>query len=102
MDEEKSAGIKGTLSGWIKAVLTSIVGLVSGALLMYLTPLVNNAIKPAKPLANFAAQLNGLNVNFSNRSTGAVQGWWDFGDGTALEPFDPKVEIVSLIQMRRI
>jgi PKD repeat protein len=95
MPEEKVDGIKRTVAGWIKAALTSVVGLVSGALLMYLTPLVNNAIKPAKPLANFAAQANGLTVNFSNRSTGATQGWWDFGDGTALEPFDPKLEIVA-------
>src|ERR1019366_7906694 len=95
MGEGKSEGLKVTLAGWIKAVITSIVGLVSGAMLVYLTPVVNNVIKPSKPLANFSTQVNGLTVNFNNRSAGGVQGWWDFGDGTALEPFDPKVNNIS-------
>lgn len=95
MPEEKPAGIKSTVSGWIKAAVTSVVGLLSGAVIMYLTPFVNNAIKPSKPVANFASQTAGLTVNFNNRSTGAVQGWWDFGDGAALEPFDPKLDLVQ-------
>jgi PKD repeat protein len=95
MADEKPKGVKGTLSGWIKAGVTSIVGMVSGALLMYGTAFLNNTIKPAKPIANFATQVNGLTVQFNNRSTGATQGWWDFGDGSALEPFDPKAEIVK-------
>src|SRR5712664_2822296 len=95
MSDEKPEGVKGTVGGGAKAVITSIVGLVSGAVIMYLTPVVNNAIKPAKPVANFATQATGLSVQFNNRSTGGTQGWWDFGDGTALEPFDPKLEIVN-------
>ena len=95
MSEEKPEGGKSALGGWVKAGVTSVVGLVSGACLMYLTPLVNNVIKPPKPVANFAAQANGLAVEINNRSTGGLQGWWDFGDGTALEPFDPKVDIVK-------
>jgi PKD repeat protein len=95
MSEEKPTGVKSTVGGWIKAGVTSIVGLVSGAVIMYLTPVVNNAIKPAKPVANFATQATGLSVQFNNRSTGGTQGWWDFGDGTALEPFDPKLDIVK-------
>ena len=82
MAEEKE-GVKGAVKGWIKGLVGSIAGLASGAALMYLTPLVNNAIKPAKPVSNFAAQVAGLNATFNNRSTGAVQGWWDFGDGSA-------------------
>ena len=93
--EEKPAGVKGTLSGWIKALVTSVFGLVTGAIIMYLTPVVNNVIKPAKPVSNFATQVAGLTVQFNNRSTGGVQGWWDFGDGTALEPFDPKAESIK-------
>ncbi|MSQ93358.1 MAG: PKD domain-containing protein [Gemmataceae bacterium] len=92
MSEEKPEGVKKTLSGWLKAAITSVVGLVSGAVIMYLTPVVNNVIKPAKPVANFATHATDLTVEFNNRSTGAVLGWWDFGDGTALEPFDPKTE----------
>jgi PKD repeat protein len=95
MSEEKPSSVTGTLRGWIKAAVTSVVGLLSGAFLMYLTPLVNNAIKPGKPVANFAIQAAGREVNFNNRSSGGVQGWWDFGDGAALEPFDPKVENVK-------
>lgn len=95
MAEEKTDGVKSVVSGWIKTLLTSVFGLLTGAVIMYLTPLVNSAIKPAKPVANFASQIDGLTVNFNNRSTGGVQGWWDFGDGTALEPFDPKVDVVK-------
>jgi PKD repeat protein len=95
MSDEKPQGVAGTLAGWMKALISSVIGLVSGAVLMYLTPLVNNAIKPPKPVANFATQTTGLSVDFNNRSTGGVQGWWDFGDGSALEPFDPKTENVN-------
>ena len=83
------------IGGWVKAAATSVFGLISGAVLMCLTPLFESAIKPARPVANFAHQAQGLTVHFSNRSTGAVQGWWDFGDGSALEPFSPKQETVS-------
>jgi PKD repeat protein len=95
MAEEKSEGVKGTISGWIKGLGTSIVGLISGAALMYVTPLFNSVVKPPTPVANFAVQVNGLTAQFNNRSTGGTQGWWDFGDGTALEPFDPAAEIVK-------
>jgi PKD repeat protein len=95
MAEEKPDGVKSVVSGWIKTLMTSLFGLMTGAVIMYLTPLVNSAIKPAKPVANFASQIDGLTVNFNNRSTGGVHGWWDFGDGTALEPFDPKVDVVK-------
>jgi hypothetical protein len=44
------------IPGWVKAVGTSLLGLASGAALMYLTPLVNNVIKPGKPVPNFAQQ----------------------------------------------
>lgn len=82
-DEKKSS----VLSGWIKAGLASLFSLVSGAVLMYVSPLVNSAIKPSKPVANFAFQADGLAVTFNNRSSGGSEGWWDFGDGTALEPY---------------
>jgi PKD repeat protein len=95
MAEEKAENLRSTVKSWVKAGLTSVVGLVSGAVLMYLTPVVNNVIKPAKPLANFAAQVNGSIAEFNDRSNGGVQGWWDFGDGTALEPFDAKEGIVK-------
>lgn len=83
------------IAGWIKAAITSVFGLVSGAVLMYVTPLVDTVIKPAKPVANFAAQVQGLNVTFNNRSLGGSQGWWDFGDGSALEAFSPQQDTIS-------
>jgi PKD repeat protein len=83
MAEEKSGG------GWFKGLVTTVFGLVSGAGIMYLSPLIDKVIKPSKPLANFAVQNQGLEVTFQNHSTGGVEGWWDFGDGSALEPYTP-------------
>src|SRR5262245_22466169 len=77
----------GKLFGWIKAGVTGLFGLVSGAVLVYFTPLVDRVIKPGKPVANFKVEADGLKVAFHNRSTGGGDGWWDFGDGSALEPF---------------
>jgi hypothetical protein len=80
--EKKSSAI-------LKFLLSTFAGLASGAVLMYLSPLVNSAIKPPKPLPNFAYQAEGLKVTFLNRSTGAHDGWWDFGDDSGLQPFSP-------------
>src|SRR5262245_39797562 len=91
MAEESSS----RMAGWMKAGLASVFSLISGAVLMYVSPLVNSAIKPAKPVANFAQQVDGLVVTFANRSTGATEGWWDFGDGSALEPFVPAQEALK-------
>ena len=93
MAEEKTAEKPATKS-WLKVIGTSIFGLVSGAVLMYLSPLVNNVVRPDKPLANFAQQAEGLTVTFHNRSTDATQGWWDFGDGSSLEPYAADQESV--------
>lgn len=82
-------------SGWLKALATSAVGLFSGAVLMYVSPLVNTVIKPGKPIANFSHQADGLVVKFQNRSTGGTDGWWDFGDGSALEPFSASQDTLS-------
>jgi PKD repeat protein len=81
--------------GWLKTIACTLFGIVSGAFVMYLTPLVDNLVKPAKPLANFGIEHQGLTVTFVNRSTGAVSGWWDFGDGTPLEPVDLKQNTIS-------
>jgi PKD repeat protein len=62
---------------------------------MYLTPLVNNVVKPAEPIANFGFQAQGLTVTFQNRAANATDGWWDFGDGSALEPFSPQQPSVT-------
>lgn len=80
-------GKGGRLFGWLKAGVVSLCGLVSGAALMYFTPLVEQFVKPGKPVANFQYEVDGLKVAFHNRSSGAGDGWWDFGDGSALEPY---------------
>lgn len=82
-DEKEKSG------GFVKAILSSVLGLLGGAVLMYVSPLVNNAIKPPRPVPNFSFHLDGPTATFNNRSTGGTQGWWDFGDGSALEPFSP-------------
>src|SRR4051794_21433552 len=83
------------LFGWIRAGVVSLFGLVSGAALMYFTPLVDRFIKPGKPVANFQYEADGLKVAFHNRASGGADGWWDFGDGSALEPFSPTQETVT-------
>ena len=89
MAEDKEKGIVS------KAIMSSIVGLISGAVLMYVSPLVNSAIKPPRPMPNFSYAVEGTQVVFNNRSTGASTGWWEFGDNTAQEPFNPNMAEVA-------
>jgi hypothetical protein len=84
----KTGGLGGVFFGWIKAVITGVLGLLSGAVLMYVSPWVEKAIKPAKPVANFGVQVDGLKATFVNQAEGS-EGWWDFGDGSPLQPFAP-------------
>jgi PKD repeat protein len=89
-DKEAAAG----KSGWLKAILGTFGGALSGAAVMYVTTLVDSAVKPGKPVANFKVEyLGGLNVRIQNLSTGS-QGWWDFGDGSPLEPVVPNSQFV--------
>jgi hypothetical protein len=81
--------------GWLKAVGGGIGGLLSGAIMMYASPLVDKFVKPAKPVANFEKMVEGTTITFHNRSTGATDGWWDFGDGSALEPYVPHQESIT-------
>jgi PKD repeat protein len=82
-------------AGWLKTLLGTAAGLFSGALMMYLSPLIDRVVKPAKPVANFAVEHNGLTVTFHNRSAGGSDGWWDFGDGSPLELVAAKQETVT-------
>jgi PKD repeat protein len=86
-----------TRFGWLKTIIGTCTGLLSGAVVMYISPLVDRVVKPAKPVANFSAQANGLTATFHNRSTGpkSMQGWWDYGDGSPLEPVAPEQEFVT-------
>jgi PKD domain len=81
--------------GFIKAALGGGVGLATGVIGVYATAVVDKIAKPPKPLANFSIEPpQGLNVTIQNQSSGQ-SGWWDFGDGTALEPFNPDEKTVA-------
>ncbi len=82
-------------TAWLKPVLGAVAGLFSGAVMMYMSPLLDKVFKPAKPVANFAVDHEGLTVTFHNRSMGVHAGWWDFGDGSPLELVQPTQEIVT-------
>ncbi len=83
------------ISGWMKTTLGTVAGLVSGAAVMYVSPLVDYVVKPTKPVANFSADAAGLTVTFNNRSSGSGEGWWDFGDGSPLEPVSSTTETIA-------
>jgi PKD repeat protein len=93
MDEKTEAAPR--TGGWLKAFYGTLAGVLSGAVMMYLSPLLDKVIKPAKPLANFAVDLQGLSVQFHNRSSSKADGWWDFGDGAPLEPLSAGKETMS-------
>jgi PKD repeat protein len=76
------------VGGWMKAIAGGTVGLLGGAATMYSTAIFDKVIKPPKPMANFATKVDGLTLTCESRATGE-SGWWDFGDGTALEPYQP-------------
>jgi PKD repeat protein len=84
----------GKLRGWMKGFVGAVLGLMSGAGMMYLSVVVDKVVKPSKPVANFAVSAGGLTVTFQNHSSGE-SGWWDFGDGSPLEPFDASQQTVT-------
>jgi len=86
-DEVAKKGITGHVGGWIKGILGLFVGVGSGVVVMYSNAIVNSVVKPTRPVANFAVSADGLTVSCANHATGD-SGWWDFGDGSTLDPFD--------------
>jgi len=86
-DEAAKKGITGHVGGWIKGVLGLFVGVGSGVVVMYSNAIVNSVVKPTRPVANFAVSAEGLTVTCQNHASGD-SGWWDFGDGSTLDPFD--------------
>lgn len=72
----------------LKPIFGGGVAMVTGAVAMYSQTAFDQLVKPSKPLANFTvAGTDGLKATFDNKAVGQ-SGWWDFGDGTALEPFE--------------
>ena len=80
--------------GWTKAMLIGLLGVGGGAAGTYATAVVDRVVKPTKPVANFAATADGLTLTCQNHASGE-SGWWDFGDGTALEPFKADGQAVT-------
>jgi PKD repeat protein len=87
---ETPTTLLGSLRAKIVALVSTAAGLLSGAVLMYVSPLVDHFVKPGAPIANFGVDKDGLKITVHNQSTGGHEGWWDFGDGSSLEPFDPE------------
>jgi len=71
----------------LKPIMGGIAGLAAGVAGMYSTAIINTVAKPPRPVANFSVNAEGLTVHCQNHATGD-SGWWDFGDGSPLEPFD--------------
>lgn len=93
------ATAKEKVKGWIKMAIGTVGGLLSGAVVMYVTPLVDKVVRPSKPVANFSFEKDGLKIRFQNLSSGG-QGWWEFGDGTPLEAVSPDREFVNHVYSR--
>lgn len=85
---------KSGISGFVKTILGAFIGLASGVGAMYATAIVDRVAKPPKPVANFAISADGLTVTCQSHASGE-SGWWDFGDGTPLEPFDSGQQSVT-------
>lgn len=81
-----------TKHGWLKAAVVGVLGLGGGAMGTYVTAVVDSVVKPTKPVANFATAPDGLTLACQNHASGE-SGWWDFGDGSPLEPFVPEQHI---------
>jgi PKD repeat protein len=90
MSEQPTAQKKS--HGWLKAGIVGLLGLGGGAAGTYATAVVDRVVKPPRPIANFSVAAEGLAVTCQNHATGE-SGWWDFGDGSALEPFAPDAPV---------
>ena len=95
MADAKPSPKNSIIGGWIKAIAGGTVGLLGGAATMYSTAIFEKVVKPAKPMANFATKVEGLTLTCESRATGQ-SGWWDFGDGSALEPYQPNQSVTHV------
>jgi PKD repeat protein len=100
MSDQLAGGTPATAKGGfiasaVKLVLGGAAGLVTGGIAVYSHAIFDQVVKPTKPVADFAiAGTEGLTVTCDSHATGD-SGWWDFGDGTHLEPFDPAKPAVT-------
>ncbi|MFO0937792.1 MAG: PKD domain-containing protein [Gemmataceae bacterium] len=94
MAEAAAPAKSGALSGAVKTVMGGTVGLIGGVVTMYTTAFFDQVVKPPKPLANFTTKVDGQVLSCESKSTGD-SGWWDFGDGSALEPYTSDKPTIS-------
>jgi PKD repeat protein len=80
--------------GVVKLAFGGLAGLATGVIGVYATAIVDKVAKPPKPVANFGCTADGLTVTCNNLASGQT-GWWDFGDGATLEPFNPDEKQVT-------
>ncbi len=82
---EASAGPK---NNFLKVIFGSFMGLCMGAVGVYFNAVFDRVVKPSKPMANFGVSVEDMTLTCTNKSSGQ-SGWWDFGDSSPLEPFNP-------------
>jgi PKD repeat protein len=70
---------------FLRTILIGVFGLGTGTLVTYATAIFDSVVKPL-PVANFSVAADGLAITAQNHASGD-NGWWDFGDGSPLEPF---------------
>ena len=71
---EPAAEKKG--SGWMTAAFIGLIGVGGGVAGTYATAVVNQVVKPTRPVANFSISTDGLTVSCRNHASGD-SGWWD-------------------------
>jgi PKD repeat protein len=91
-EKEEAPPAKG---GWLKGMLGAVGGMLSGVVVMYLTPWVDKVAKPPVPVANFSVDYDGRTVHFHDKSQPGGDGWWDFGDGSPLVPVSADTTFLS-------
>jgi PKD repeat protein len=91
-EKEEAPPAKG---GWLKGILGAAGGMLSGVVVMYLTPWVDKVAKPPVPVANFSVDYDGRTVHFHDKSQPGGDGWWDFGDGSPLVPVSADTTFLS-------
>jgi hypothetical protein len=92
---EKEEEVPAKKGGWWKGILGAVGGMLSGVVVMYLTPWVDKVVKPPAPVANFSVEYDGATAQFQNQSQPRGEGWWDFGDGSPLVPVSTDTEFLK-------
>ncbi len=77
----------------LRTMVGGTMGLMAGLMAAYVFAYVERVSQPEAPVANFTISADGTTIQCQNLALGYT-GWWDFGDGTPLVPFDPSASTV--------